>query len=146
MESDQLKPELIAIDYSIYGHEITKQSHIDTAVERRGVIDTFTKIRRYMHVFKILLRSYQMQKNGLAKKYTEPFFKDYDIESMDLQTLFDLITEKAGFETIQNLRQHIIASEASTTLCIVIFMIAASNNTGEFRYFLFKSAIFNLKK
>ena len=87
-----------------------------------------------------------MQKNGLAKKYTEPFFKDYDIESMDLQTLFDLITEKAGFETIQNLRQHIIASEASTTLCIVIFMIAASNNTGEFRYFLFKSAIFNLKK
>ena len=37
MESKKLKKALIAVDYAIFGHPVTKQSYVDTAVEQRGI-------------------------------------------------------------------------------------------------------------
>ena len=101
MESDQLKPELIAVDFSIYGHEITKQSHIDTAVERRGIMSPIERFKRYLHVTKILFKGHFMHKNGLEEQYLEDTFQDYDLEAMETQELFDLITEKSGYHYVQ---------------------------------------------
>jgi hypothetical protein len=38
------------------------------------------------------------------------------------------MTDKAGYEYVHTLRNHIIASEASSTLCIIIFIMASSRN------------------
>ena len=98
MESDQLKPELIAIDFAIYGHEVTKQSHVDTAVERRGIISFPHQIQRYLHVFIMILR--HLYKNGLPEETLNNSFDEEELDNLDTSKLFDIITEKAGYEFV----------------------------------------------
>ncbi len=141
-----MKPELIAVDYAVYGHEVTKQSHLDTAIERRGIITLPYRLGRYLQVLKILYKGHRMATRGLEQRFREPFFDQEALESLDKKALYDLITERCGFDYIyvshqitfpfqlckfsfynfQSIRNHLIASESSSTLCIIVFIIAAN--------------------
>ena len=128
MESKELKKALIAVDYAVFGHPVTKQSYVDTAVEQRGIEPIWLRILRYIHVFKIVYDAYQLNKKGFPDFFQNSIPNFQDLKTVDL---YNVLTEKVGYEYLQVTRIHILASEASSTLCIVVFM-AASNEGLEF--------------
>ena len=123
MESKELKKALIAVDYAVFGHPVTKQSYVDTAVEQRGIEPIWTRILRYIHVFKIVYDAYQLNKKGFPDFFQNSIQNFQDLKTVDL---YNVLTEKAGYEYLQVTRIHILASEASSTLCIVVFMVASN--------------------
>ena len=121
MESKELKKALIAVDYAVFGHPVTKQSYVDTAVEQRGIEPLWLRILRYIHVFKIVYDAYQFNKTGLPD-----FFQNSIPKNLKLEDLYETLTEKAGYEYLHVTRIHVLASEASSTLCIVVFLVASN--------------------
>jgi hypothetical protein len=91
METDQLKPDLIAVDFSIYGHEVTKQSHVDTAVERRGTLSFHERILRYAHIFRVLVKAHFLHQYGLPEAALNDYFDQDELECLDAKG--DLISE-----------------------------------------------------
>ena len=116
MESDELKPELIAVDFAIYGHEVTKQSHVATAVERRGILPFHHRIQRYLHVFIMIVR--HLHKNGLPEEALTSSFDQEELDDLDTLKLFDIITEKAGYEFVH---VHQLLSNFIIIFCLSLF-------------------------
>ena len=83
METDQLKPDLIAVDFSVYGHEVTKQSHVDTAVERRGTLSLYQRILRYIHIFRVLVKAHFLHKYGLPEAVLNDYFDQDELNCLD---------------------------------------------------------------
>ena len=125
IEHPDLKPELIAVDYAVYGHPVTTQAQVDTAIERRGILPFHLRILRYLDVFKMLFQGNRLAKNGLSERALEKFFDMTKIKELSTEELYEAITEKAGFEYVDSVGNHLLASESSSTLCIIVFMIAA---------------------
>ena len=65
-----------------------------------------------------------MSKNGVPNIFKNPFFENLD--TLKIPELYGAITKKAGYGYFQATRVHIVASEASSTLCIIIFMVASN--------------------
>ena len=98
------------------------QTYVDTAIERRGIEPFYYRVARYAQILLKVLKSYfhilklnsiklwlclqvvvpcyLMQKRGLPQRFLKPFFLPQDFEGKTSQQLFDMITEKAGFEYI----------------------------------------------
>ena len=100
METDQLKPDLIAVDFSVYGHEVTKQSHVDTAVERRGTLSFYERILRYAHILRVLVKAHFLHKYGLPGAVLNDYFVQEELESLEAEELFEIMTDKAGYEYV----------------------------------------------
>ena len=104
METDQLKPDLIAVDFSVYGHEVTKQSHVDTAVERRGTLSFYERILRYAHIFRVLVKAHFLHQHGLPEAALNDYFDQDDLEKLETEELFGVMTDKAGYEYVHVIR------------------------------------------
>ena len=104
METDQLKPDLIAVDFSVYGHEVTKQPHVDTAVERRGTLSFYERILRYAHIFRVLVKAHFLHQYGLPEAALNDYFDQEELESLDTEELFEVMTDKAGYEYVHVIR------------------------------------------
>ena len=100
METDQLKPDLIAVDFSVYGHEVTKQSHVDTAVERRGTLSFYERILRYAHIFRVLVKAHFLHQHGLPEAALNDYFDQDELEKLETEELFEVMTDKAGYEYV----------------------------------------------
>ena len=50
MEGTELNSILTIMDYAIFGHEVTTQKYVDSAVERRGVEPSYIKPFRLLTI------------------------------------------------------------------------------------------------
>lgn len=123
METDQLKPDLIAVDFSVYGHEVTKQSHVDTAVERRGTLSFYERILRYAHIFRVLVKAHFLHQHGLPEAALNDYFDHDELESLDTEELFEVMTDKAGYEYV-----HVIRITRYLTVHISFYKVTLQNN------------------
>ena len=53
MESKDLVPMLKVVDYGVFGHEVTNQSYVNIAVERRGVEPFYIRAFRILSIIKV---------------------------------------------------------------------------------------------
>ena len=58
------------------------------------------KIRRYFHILKIVLKALILQRRGLPERVLNNYFDEDELENLNPVELFDLITDKAGFEYV----------------------------------------------
>ena len=130
---------------------MTTQGYVDTAVERRGVENRFNRIRRYATILKTLFQSYYYHRCGLPDFFERPLVFEPDLGKFEsIEGLFDFLTEKAGCDMIevgsakctvermgipeqfqfQTCNVHTRVSEASSTLSIVVLIIATEEKHG----------------
>ena len=65
MEGTELNSILTIMDYAIFGHEVTTQKYVDSAVERRGVEPSYIKPFRLLTI--IWVRFHKDLKNMKKK-------------------------------------------------------------------------------
>ena len=118
MEGTELNSILTIMDYVIFGHEVTTQKYVDSAVERRGVEPSYIKPFRLLTIIWVRFhrdlqekfwlqdnlylqnayKAYQWwKKNKIPNDLTKTFF-DGNLDSLNSEELYSQITEKVCYD------------------------------------------------